>query len=122
MRVTLLNAIVDIYKQRASLDRTSEWSVVRLKSVYESLCGLVVFPKFEIKQILSLAGRGSLLLTGITRFTVSPRVLHLNYPLGAMSADGSLVDKNHHLQEFLQSRVTQKGVRYYAEATYLFDE
>jgi len=122
MRVTLLNAIVDIYKQRASLDRTSEWSVVRLKSAYESLCGLVIFPKFKIKQILYLAGRGSLLPTGITRFTVSPRVLHLNYPLGAMSADGSLAEKNRHLQEFLQARITQKGVRYYAEATYLFDE
>ena len=122
MRVTLLNAIVDIYKQRASLDRTSEWSVVRLKSAYESLCGLVIFPKFEIKQILSLAGRGSLLPTGITRFTVSPRVLHLNYPLGEMSAVGSLAEKNRHLQEFLQARITRKGIRYYAEATYLFDE
>jgi len=69
-----------------------------------------------------MAGRGSLLPTGITRFTVSPRVLHLNYPLGAMSADGSLSEKNRHLQEFLQARITQKGVRYYAEATYLFDE
>jgi hypothetical protein len=70
---------------------------VRLKPAYENLCGLVVFPKFEIKQILSLAGRGSLLPTGITRFTVSPRVLHFNYPLGAMSADGSLSEKNRHL-------------------------
>jgi hypothetical protein len=121
-RVTLLNAIVDIYRQQASLDRTSEWSVVRLKSAYKNLCGLVIFPKFEIKQILSLAGQGSLLPTGITRFTISPRVLHLNYPLGAMSSDGSLAEKNRHLQEFLKARITQKGVRYYAEATFLFDE
>ena len=119
---SLLNAIVDIYKEHASLDRTSEWSVVRLKSAYQDLCGLVIFPKFEIHQVLSLAGRGSLLPTGITRFTVSPRVLHLNFPLEALAVDGPLEQKNHHLQEFLQQRITQKGVRYYAEATYLFDE
>ena len=121
-RIGLLNAIVDIYKQRASLDRTSEWSVVRLKSAYENLCGLVIFPKFEIRQVLSLAGCGCLLPTGITRFTVSPRVLHLNYPLESMTGEGSLEKKNKHLQDFLQQRITNKGIRYYAEATYLFDE
>ena len=121
-RIGLLNAIVDIYKQRASLDRTSEWSVVRLKSAYENLCGLVIFPKFEIKQVLSLAGRGCLLPTGITRFTVSPRVLHLNYPLESITGEGSLKKKNKHLQNFLQQRITKKGIRYYAEPTYLFDE
>jgi hypothetical protein len=31
-RVELLNALVDSYKDRAYLDRTSEWSVVRLKA------------------------------------------------------------------------------------------
>jgi len=121
-RIGLLNTIVDIYKQRASLDRTSEWSVVRLKSAYENLCGLVIFPKFEIRQVLSLAGCGCLLPTGITRFTVSPRVLHLNYPLESMTGEGSLEKKNKHLQDFLQQRITNKGIRYYAEATYLFDE
>jgi len=121
-RVSLLNAIVDIYKQRASLDRTSEWSVVRLKSTYTDLCGLVIFPKFEVQQVLSLAGRGCLLPTGITRFTVSPRVLHLNYPLEAMQGPGSIESKNQDLQIFLQQRISQKGIRYYAEATYMFDE
>ncbi len=121
-RIGLLNAIVDIYKQRASLDRTSEWSVVRLKSAYENLCGLVIFPKLEIKQVLSLAGCGCLLPTGITRFTVSPRVLHLNFPLESMTGQDSLEEKNKQLQDFLQQRITNKGIRYYAEATYLFDE
>jgi len=82
----------------------------------------VIFPKFEIKQVLSLAGRGCLLPTGITCFTVSPRVLHLNYPLKFMTREGSLEEINIHLQNFLKQRITQKGVRYYAEATYLFDE
>ncbi len=36
-RVELLNAIVDTYKDQASLDRTNEWSVVRLKAIYPDL-------------------------------------------------------------------------------------
>ena len=121
-RVQLLNTIVDCYKDRARLDRTNEWSVVRLKAVYPDLCGLVIFPHFEIQQVLSLAGEGNLLPAGITRFTISPRVLHLNYPLEAMAADKPVEEKNADLQHFIQERMARKGVRYYAEATYLFDE
>jgi hypothetical protein len=121
-RVELLNAIVDLYKDRASLDRTNEWSVVRLKAVYPDLCGLVIFPKFEVKEILDLVSQGCMLPSGITRFMVSPRVLHLNYPLEAMKANLPLEEKNVELQAFIHQRVAQKSVRYYAEATYLFDE
>ena len=49
-------------------------------------------------------------------------MLHLNYPLEAMKADLPLEDKNTQLQEFIHQRLAQKSVRYYAEATYLFDE
>jgi hypothetical protein len=121
-RVELLNAIVDLYKDRASLDRTNEWSVVRLKAVYPDLCGLVIFPKFEVKEILDLVSQGCMLPSGITRFMVSPRVLHLNYPLEAMKANLPLEEKHVELQAFIHQRVAQKSVRYYAEATYLFDE
>lgn len=121
-RVALLNSVVDIYKQQAKLDRTSEWSLVRLKPVYENLCGLLTFPKFEIQQVLALAGSGSLLPTGITRFTVSPRALHLNYPLEDMAGNGSLPEKNERLKTFIRNRLDEKGIRYYAEATFLFDE
>jgi hypothetical protein len=121
-RVAILNAIVDSYKDRAKLDRTNEWSVVRLHAVYPDLSGLVIFPHFEIKQVLRLAGEGSLLPAGITRFMVSPRVLHLNYPLNAMAAQESIVEKNEALQRYIHNRIAKKRVRYYAEATFLFDE
>ena len=121
-RVELLNAIVDLYKDRANLDRTNEWSLVRLKAIYPDLCGLVIFPKFEVKDVLVLAGQGCMLPTGITRFMVSPRVLHLNYPLETMKANLPLEEKNAHLQDFIHQRLSEKGVRYYAEATYLFNE
>jgi hypothetical protein len=121
-RLKILNALVDSYKDRARLDRTSEWSVVRLKAVYPDLTGLVIFPHFEVREVLKLASEGHLLPAGITRFTASPRALHLNYPLEELTAEESLLDKNAALQRFLQERVTKKAVRYYAEATVLFDE
>jgi hypothetical protein len=121
-RVELLNTLVDSYKDRASLDRTSEWSVVRLKAIYKDLSGLVIFPRFDIDQVLKLAGAGFLLPTGITRFTVSPRAMHLNYPLSELQANKPLEEKNAALQTWVQERIACKGVRYYAEATYLFDE
>jgi hypothetical protein len=39
-----------------------------------------------------------------------------------MTGQDSLEEKNKHLQDFLQQCITKKGIRYYAEATYLFDE
>jgi len=121
-RVGILNTIVDSYKDQAKLDRTNEWSVVRLKAIYPDLCGLVIFPHFEIHQVLSLVAKGCLLPAGITRFMISPRVLHLNYPIDEMAAEKTLEEKNATLQRFIQERIAEKGVRYYAEATYLFDE
>ena len=53
---------------------------------------------------------------------VSPRALHLNYPLAELAADKPLEQKNAELQAFIQERIAKKGVRYYAEATFLFDE
>jgi hypothetical protein len=121
-RLNILHALVDTYKNRARLDRTSEWSVVRLKAMYPDLAGLVIFPHFEVRQVLKLASEGYLLPTGITRFTVSPRALHLNYPLKELTAEKPLSEKNDSLQQFVQEQVTKKAVRYYAEATVLFDE
>jgi hypothetical protein len=121
-RVALLHAIVDSYKDRASLDRTSVADVELLAGIYPGLSGLLVFSKLDIRDILGLAGAGCLLPAGITRFTVSPRALHINYPLSELQVDKPLEEKNAALQAWMQERLARKGVRYYAEATYLFDE
>lgn len=120
MRV--LHAIVNTYKERAFLDRTSQTLVESFRSVYPDLTGLVIFPRFDIQTVLNLAGRGQILPTGITRFTVSPRVLHLNYPLHELSSAKPLEYKQEYLQHWIEERLKNKNVRYYAEATFLFDE
>lgn len=122
VRVKLLNAIVDTYRSTARLDRTSTRSVERFIGVYPQFCGLVIFPQLEVRDVMKLAGKGYLLPGGITRFTVSPRALHLNYPLEELSSQKPLEEKNAALQEWFQERLAEKGVRYYAEETMLFDE
>jgi hypothetical protein len=121
-RAALLRAVVASYQQRGRLDRTSLREVGRLAEIYPSLGGLVIFPRFSIWDLLRLAGMGYWLPPGVTRFTIAPRALHLNYPLEELAAGRPLEAKNQALQRWIQERLAHKGVRYYAEPTYLFDE
>jgi len=117
-----LHQIVNSYKTRASLDRTSQTLIDSVKRVYPDLTVLVIFPSFKIKTVLKLAGQNVVLPTGITRFTVSPRALHLNYPLHELSSGKPIEYKEAYLQRWVDERVKNKGVRHYAEQTFLFDE
>jgi len=121
-KVNALHELVNCYKERASLDRTSQTLIEGFKNIYPDLTALVIFPRFDIHNVLMLAGQGLALPAGITRFTVSPRVLHLNYPLHELSSGKPLEYKEAYLQRWVEERIKRKGVRYYAEATFLFDE
>ncbi len=121
-RVNKLHAIVDQYKDRAKLDRTNLIDIEKLNAMYPSLTGLVVMPPFRIEEVLYLVGKGILLPTGSTRFSTSPRALRVNYPLEELAGDMSLEEKDNKLQKWLQEKVASKSVRYYEEATFLFDE
>jgi hypothetical protein len=122
LRVETLNALVNSYKKSGHLDRTSVREISQLKTIYANLAGLVIFPNFNIRDVLYLAGAGYLLPTGITRFTIAPRALHLNYPLHELAADRPVEEKNAQLRQWIQQRIASKGIRYYAEPTFLFDE
>ncbi|HET8564748.1 MAG TPA: hypothetical protein VFM35_12815, partial [Candidatus Binatia bacterium] len=117
-----LHQIVNTYKSRASLDRTSQTLIDAFKKIYPDLTALVIFPRFKITTVLKLAAQSIVLPTGITRFTVSPRVLHLNYPLHELSSGKPIEYKEEYLKEWVGERVKKKGVRLYTEATFLFDE
>jgi hypothetical protein len=121
-KVNALHGIVNCYKDRASLDRTSQTLVESFRSIYPDLAGLVIFPRFDIPSVLCLAGQGAMLPTGITRFSVSPRALHLNYPLHELSSGKPIEYKEAYLQKWVEERLKRKGVRHYTEATFLFDE
>ena len=120
--INTLHQIVNTYKTRASLDRTSQTLIDSFKGIYPDLTALVIFPSFKIKTILKLAAQNIVLPTGITRFTVSPRALHLNYPLHELSSGKPIEYKEEYLREWIEDRAKNKGIRFYAEQTFLYDE
>ena len=122
VHIQTMHKVVNAYKTRASLDRTSQTLIDTFKKIYPDLTALVIFPHFKIKTVLKLASQNILLPTGITRFTVSPRALHLNYPLHELSSGKSVEYKQEYLDYWIAERVKKKGVRLYSEATFLFDE
>ncbi|MDH3943280.1 MAG: ParB N-terminal domain-containing protein [Anaerolineae bacterium] len=121
-RVNILNSLVDTYKQDSKMDRTQVQDIRDLNGLYDNLCALVVFPPFSVNDLLKLSSQGLLLPTGITRFSVSPRALRVNFPLDELAAERELEEKNAALERWLHKRIARKGVRYYSEATVLYDE
>ncbi|MDH5606582.1 MAG: hypothetical protein OEY93_06820, partial [Anaerolineae bacterium] len=121
-RVKDLNIIMNAYKDKASLDRTRVRQIAPLQDIYPDLTAVIVYPPFRIQEVLKLCGEGHLFPAGVTRFTVAPRALRINYPLEEMSSARSLEEKNAKLNQWLKERMARKGVRFYAEPTVLFDE
>ncbi len=121
-RVGNLNRLVDSYKDACQLDRTSAGKAVGLERSFPDMSGLIVFPRFDVEEIVQLAAASLLLPAGLTRFIVSPRVLRVNYPLDRLTSSDALEDKRAELRQWTQAAVGQRRVRYYAEATFLFDE
>jgi hypothetical protein len=121
-QVTYLHGVVDSYKDCAFLDRTSQTEIEFFKDVHADLTALFIFPNLSVSTVLDLVAQGYLLPSGITRFTVSPRALHLNYPLHELSSAKPVEYKEAYLNHWIQEHIKQKSVRFYAEATLLFDE
>lgn len=117
-----LHKIVNAYQTHATLDRTSQTLIDSFKKIYSDLTALVIFPSFKIKTVLKLVAQQLVLPTGITRFTVSPRALHLNYPLHELSSGKPTEYKEAYLKKWIDERVKKKGVRLYSEVTFLYDE
>jgi hypothetical protein len=93
-----------------------------LRSLYPELSGLVLLPSFSMKDVLYLGSNGYKLPKGITRFIISGRALHVNIPLGFLFNSQALNEKRAWLRGWMKDRFSQKGVRYYAEPVFLFDE
>ena len=50
------------------------------------------------------------------------RALRVNYPLTELMDGKTLVEKNNALQQWIRTRIIEKAVRCYEEATILFDD
>jgi hypothetical protein len=121
-RNALLNAMVDTYKDRGRLYRAAADHLPEVRQLYPDLTGLVIFPRYEAAEVLALARDGELLPTGLTRHLIQGRALRTNYPLAELSAPNSLAEKNQRLGDWLRAKLNSKEMRFYGEATFVFDE
>jgi hypothetical protein len=122
-RTAALCAVVDSYKSRGILNRISTDALREARKMYPAAVAIIAFPHYEPAEILVAAQVGAHLPPGITRHIIRGRAMRLHYPLETLRENGeSLEQKNEHLQRWVQERVAEKRVRYYAEPTYLFDE
>jgi hypothetical protein len=121
-RCLLLNAMVNAYKDQGRIYRSAIDQVAQVRQLYDDLTALIVFPQHQPAEILELARVAARLPAGITRHIINRRALRVNYPLAELQADRSLEEKTSRLSDWLRAKLAAKEIRYYPEATYLFDE
>lgn len=115
--------IVSVYQQRARLDRTADIEPEQAWDLYPAGVAMVTFPLYLPEDIIEAARDHAFLPAGVSRHIVHGRAIQVNFPLEILrSADMSLEDKNEALHLWIQDKLANRHVRYYAEATYQYDE
>ena len=118
----MLNQVVATYDGRGDMYRVAHTDLERLLAEHGRLSALVVFPHYRPDEIRQLAINGSKLPMGITRHIIPGRVLRINIPLGILERDEPLEKKNAWLDQWMQTKMAERHVRYYQEPVFLFDE
>jgi hypothetical protein len=122
-RNRLLCDIVELYHRSAILNRTTIQEFDELLPLYPHASALLLFPPLHPQDILTAARDRAYLPPGISRHIVQGRAIQVNFPLLILRDDQvSLDDKNEMLKQWIQHKMSSRQVRYYAEATYQFDE
>jgi hypothetical protein len=123
VRNSRLDAVVAAYQQRAVLHRTTIREPQEVLALYPFASALMMFPPLQPEDILRAAQSGAYLPPGISRHIVQGRAIQVNFPLLILRDEqSSLADKNELLKQWVQHKMSSRQVRYYAEATYQFDE
>lgn len=122
-RNAVLQEVVAVYQQRAVLERSAISEPDDLWPLFPAAVAIVMFPHYEPKDIIAAVRYKAYLPPGISRHVVHGRALRVNYPMAALRDQQTRLDeKNDHLTQWVQARIAERKVRYYAEATYQFDE
>jgi len=122
-RNAALRDVVRTYQQQARLYRTAISEPEDIWPLYEDAISIVTFPHCRPADIIAAARYNAYLPPGISRHIVHGRALRVNYPLDALrDPETRLADKNEALKHWLQTKLAKRQIRYYAEATYQFDE
>ncbi|MBL8164604.1 MAG: hypothetical protein JNJ61_21620 [Anaerolineae bacterium] len=122
-RNAALRKVVSIYQRNAVLQRTALTEPMDIWPLYPDAIAIVTFPAYTPADIIAAARHHAFLPPGISRHIIHGRALRLNYPLDALrDKDTRLIEKNLRLATWIQTKLENRSVRYYAEATYQFDE
>jgi len=122
-RNAALRQIVAIYQQRAVLQRTALVEPREVFLLHPDGIALVVFPTYTPADIIEAARHHAYLPPGVSRHVVHGRAIRVNYPLERLrDPNVPLRQKNADLFRWMQDKLAQRQVRYYAESTYQFDE
>lgn len=122
-RNAALRRVVAVYQRNAALYRTAESVPEHIWPLHENAVAIVSFPDYSPEDIIEAAREQAFFPPGISRHIVHGRAIRVNYPIEALrDPDATLEEKNKRLQAWLQQKVANRQVRYYAEATYQFDE
>lgn len=122
MRTVAINKIVAAYMGISRYDRTQIEDLAKIPGMYTDLAALIIFPPFTIQDVLHFTNQDKLLPAGVTRFSVAPRALRVNYPLENLAVKASREEKQAALDAFIKERMNLKGVRVYTEPTVMYDE
>ncbi len=122
-RNAALRRFVNIYQQHAVLHRTAISEPETLWTLFEDGIALVFFPPYQPVDIIAAARQRAFLPPGVSRHIVHGRAVQVNYPIARLlDSETSLEQKNEDLQRWLRQKMARREIRYYAEATYQFDE
>lgn len=118
-----LRRLTSVYNGQSTIHRVTSDDLAELLPYYQDVAALVRFPRYTQDEILYLASNGHKLPTGITRHMIPGRALRVNLPLSIlMDAQQSTRQKNEWLHAWISHKLAQREIRYYQEATFLFDE
>ena len=121
-RIMAINQLVDTIKKDAVIHRTHINDMKVIKEIYEDVAAMLVFCDLSLVDISRTVRSGQLLPAGITRFTVSPRALRVNYPLRELKSSTPISEKNGKLKQWINALFSKKRIRIYNETTIMFDE
>ncbi len=122
-RNALLCQIVAVYQTNATLYRSIINDPVQIREYFPDMAALLCFPRLQPSDIVTAARERAWIPPGISRHIVHGRALQIYYPMRQLEDDElSLPQKNAEMRAWLQRKLAQRQVRFYAESTYQFDE
>ncbi|MCH7588799.1 MAG: hypothetical protein IIC78_12320 [Chloroflexi bacterium] len=121
-QIEFLNWIVSTYHEAGDVERTVTSNAAQLPQLYPDFGYLVILPRFELGDVLNVTQRNLLFPAGLTRFIILPRALRVNYPLSSLMLDLPVEEKRHKLNKWLKEKTSQRGIRFYGESVFLYDE